>query len=41
MGEQKGDKEASKKKLFEAMEKIAGLPPVNENSYESLNTDTI
>jgi len=35
------NKEASKRKLFEAMEKIAGLPALNENSYESLNTDVV
>jgi hypothetical protein len=34
-------KEEAKKKLFEVMEKVAGLPPMNENSYESLDTDTI
>ena len=37
----KGDKEQIKKKLFEVMEEIAWLPPVNENSYEELNTDTV
>ena len=41
MGERKGNKEASKKMLFEAMEKIAGLPPLRENSYESLDTDVV
>lgn len=37
----KGDKEQIKKKLFEVMEKIAWLPPSNENSYEELDTDTV
>ena len=41
MSKLNGDKEAIKKKLFEVMEKIAWLPPLNENSYESLDTDTI
>ena len=43
MGEPKltEDQEALKKKLFEVMEEIAWLPPVNENSYEELNTDAV
>lgn len=37
----KGDKEQLKKKMFEVMEEIAWLPPVNENSYDNLNTDKV
>ena len=37
----KNDKEQLKKKLFEVMEKIAWLPPLNENSYEELRTDAV
>ncbi len=37
----KNDKKQIKKKLFEVMEEIAWLPPMNENSFESLDTDTV